>query len=82
MEHKSPLSHLHEMIREDLITEGIITGRDGLCGSWKNPEMFPRHPYQMKCDGFFCPVCGNEKVVSIRKRVEVDPKSRTVILMS
>ena len=69
MENKTPLSQLNEMIREDLITEGIITGRDGLCGSWKNPEMFPRHPYQMKCDRFYCPVCNTEKVVGIRKRV-------------
>jgi hypothetical protein len=69
MLNKTPLSQLNEMIREDLITEGIITGRDGLCGSWKNPEMFPRHPYQMKCDRFYCPVCNTEKVVGIRKRV-------------
>ena len=39
---KTPLSHLHEMIREDLITEGIITGRESKCGSWSNPEKFPR----------------------------------------
>ena len=69
MEHKTPLSHLHEMIREDLITEGIITGRESRCGSWSNPEMFPRQPYQVKCDSYFCPCCGYEKVESIRKNV-------------
>ena len=69
MEHKTPLSQLNEMIREDLITEGIITGRESKCGSWSNPEMFPRQPYQVKCDSYFCPSCGYEKVEWIRKNV-------------
>ena len=69
MEHKTPLSHLNEMIRDDLITEGIITGRQSKCGLWSNPEMFPRQPYQVKCDSYFCPCCGYEKVESIRKNV-------------
>ena len=69
MEHKSPLSHLNEMIRDDLITEGIITGRESRCGSWSNPEKFPRQPYQVKCDSYFCPPCGYEKVEWIRKNV-------------
>ena len=69
MEHKSPLSHLHEMIRDDLITEGIIIGRESKCGLWSNPEKFPRQPYQVKCDSYFCPCCGYEKVESIRKNV-------------
>ena len=57
------------MIKEDLITEGIITGRESRCGSWSNPEKFPRQPYQVKCDSYFCPCCGYEKVESIRKNV-------------
>ena len=69
MEHKTPLSHLNEMIRDDLITEGIITGRESKCGLWSNPEKFPRQPYQVKCDSYFCPCCGYEKVESIRKNV-------------
>jgi hypothetical protein len=69
MEQKTTLSHLNEMIKEDLITEGIITGRDGLCGSWKNPEMFPRKPFQVKCNRFFCPVCSVPKINNIRRNV-------------
>ena len=69
MLNKTPLSHLNEMIREDLITEGIITGRESRCGVWSNPEMFPRRPYQVKCGSYFCPTCGYEKVESIRKDV-------------
>lgn len=57
------------MIREDLITEGIITGRESRCGLWSNPEKFPRQPYQVKCGTYFCPTCGYEKVESIRKNV-------------
>ena len=48
MLNKTPLSQLNEMIREDLITEGIITGRESKCGVWSNPEKFPRQPYQVK----------------------------------
>ena len=66
---KTPLSHLNEMIRDDLITEGIITGRESKCGFWSNPEKFPRQPYQVKCDSYFCPPCGYEKVEWIRKNV-------------
>ena len=69
MDNKTPLSHLNEMIREDLITEGIITGRESRCGVWSNPEKFPRKPFQVKCGSYFCPTCGYEKVESIRKDV-------------
>ena len=58
------------MIREDLITEDIITGRDRLCGKWLNVESFPpKPPIKPKCNKYFCPVCGFEKVNTIRKRV-------------
>ena len=68
-EHKTSLSSFNIQLREDLIDEGIITGRDGLCGNYINPERFPPSPIKMKCDRYFCPVCGFEKVDLIRRRV-------------
>ena len=56
-------------MREDLVDEGIITGRDSQCGNWINPERFPPSPIKIKCDTYFCPVCGFEKVMKIKNRV-------------
>ena len=64
------ITTLNSMILEDLITEDIITGRDRLCGKWLNVESFPpKPPIKPICDKYFCPVCGFEKVNTIRKRV-------------
>ena len=60
---------MNQIVRNDLITEEIMTGRESRCGSWGNPEMFPRKPFSYECGTYFCPVCGYENVVSIKKKV-------------
>jgi len=69
MENKITLSQMNQIVRNDLITEEIMTGRESRCGSWGNPEMFPRKPFSYECGTYFCPVCGYENVVSIKKKV-------------
>ena len=68
MANEKTLSHL-KLIREDLITEELMTGRESKCGLWGNPEMFPRKPFPYKCETYFCPVCGYENVDLIKRRV-------------
>ena len=69
MENKITLSQMNQIVRNDLITEEIMTGRESRCGSWGNPEMFPRKPFSYECGTYFCPTCSYRNVVGIKKKV-------------